>query len=136
METINIQMDEITLTDAAASAVRELMEKRELENYALRVYVGGGGCSGFQYGMALDDKVRDADLVFTHQGVKVIIDEMSINYMRGSTIDYVDELMGSGFQIHNPNAVAACGCGNSFRTQEDASQAGFQYSGKSWAPSD
>jgi iron-sulfur cluster assembly protein len=112
--------DEITMSEAAADAVREIVAKKELAGYGLRVYVAGGGCSGYQYGMALENNIRDTDLVFTHHDVQVIIDEMSINYLRGSNIDYVDELMGSGFQINNPNAVAACGCGSSFRTEEDS----------------
>ncbi len=116
----DVQTHEITLTKAAADAVRELIEKRDLEGYSLRVYVGGGGCSGYQYGMALEGNIRASDHVFEAEGVKLVVDEMSINYLRGAVIDYVDELMGSGFKIENPNAVASCGCGHSFRTQDDA----------------
>lgn len=112
------QVETITISPAAADAVRELLEKRELEGYGLRVYIQGGGCSGYQYGMALDNNFRDEDLITDSQGVKVIIDEVSINYMRGATVDYVEDLMGSGFKIENPNAVASCGCGSSFRTQD------------------
>jgi len=113
------QTDQITLTDAAADAVRELLAKRNLEGYALRVFVSGGGCSGFQYGMALEGNVRENDLAIDQHGVKVVVDEISINYLAGATIDYVDELMGSGFKIENPNAVSSCGCGSSFRTKDD-----------------
>ena len=113
------QTDQITLTDAAADAVRELLAKRNLEGYALRVFVSGGGCSGFQYGMALEGNVRENDLAIDQNGVKVVVDEISINYLAGATIDYVDELMGSGFKIENPNAVSSCGCGSSFRTKDD-----------------
>ena len=88
------QVETITLTPAAADAVRDLMEKRELEGYGLRVYIQGGGCSGYQYGMALDDNFRDEDLVLDCHGVKVVVDEVSIDYMRGSTVDFVDDLMG------------------------------------------
>ena len=112
------QVETITLTQAAADAVRNLMEKRELEGYGLRVYIQGGGCSGYQYGMALDDNFRDEDLVTECHGVKVVVDEISINYMRGSTVDYVEDVMGSGFKVENPNAIASCGCGSSFRTQD------------------
>ena len=112
------QVETVSLTPAAAEAVRELMAKRELVGYGLRVYIQGGGCSGYQYGMALDDNFRDEDLVTDCDGVKLVVDEVSINYMRGATIDYVDDLMGSGFKVENPNAVASCGCGSSFRTQE------------------
>lgn len=114
------QTDQITLTSAAADAVRELLAKRNLEGYALRIFVSGGGCSGYQYGMALEGNVRDSDLVYEQHDVKLVVDEVSINYLRGSTVDYVDEIMGSGFKIDNPNAVASCGCGSSFRTKEEA----------------
>jgi iron-sulfur cluster assembly accessory protein len=119
-----VQNDQITLTPTAAQAVRELLEKRNLSGYALRVFVSGGGCSGFQYGMALEGNVRDEDLSFEHDGVQVVVDEVSINYLRGATIDYVDDLMGSGFKIENPNAVSTCGCGSSFRTKDEAEASG------------
>ncbi len=114
------QTNQITLTSAAADAVRELLTKRDLEGYALRVFISGGGCSGFQYGMALEENIRDNDLVSEQHGVKIVIDEVSINYLTGATVDYVDELMGSGFKIENPNAVSTCGCGSSFRTKNDS----------------
>lgn len=113
------QTDTITLTPAAATAVQELLAKRNLEGYALRVFISGGGCSGFQYGMALEGNVRENDLVTEQHGVKVVIDEVSIGYLTGATVDYVDEIMGSGFKIENPNAVSSCGCGSSFRTKND-----------------
>ncbi len=115
-----IDLNQVTLTSAAASAVSELLAKRELEGYALRVYVAGGGCSGYQYGMALEGNIRDNDLVFEQHGVRLVVDEISIGYLKGATVDYVDELMGSGFKIENPNAVSSCGCGSSFRTKDDA----------------
>ena len=116
----NIQTNAISITPAAAQAVRELLEKRELEGYALRVFISGGGCSGFQYGMALEGNIRENDLTYETEGVKVVVDEVSIDYLRGSTVDYVDDLMGSGFKIDNPNAVSTCGCGSSFRTKEES----------------
>ncbi len=109
----------ITLTPAAVQAVKELLEKRNLQGYALRVFVSGGGCSGFQYGMALEGNVREEDMRRTFDGVDIVVDEISIDYLRGATVDYVDNLMGSGFKIENPNAVASCGCGSSFRTKDD-----------------
>jgi len=112
------QVETITLTPAAANAVRDLLEKRELDGYGLRVYIQGGGCSGYQYGMALDNNFRDEDLVMEFHGVKVVVDEVSLNYMQGSTVDFVEDVMGSGFKVENPNAVASCGCGSSFRTQD------------------
>ncbi len=116
-------MDEVTtqfisVTPAAADAVKELLSKRNLSGYALRVFVSGGGCSGYQYGMALENNIREQDLQADFHGVQVVVDEVSINYLRGATVDYVDGLMGTGFKIENPNAVAACGCGSSFRTKD------------------
>jgi iron-sulfur cluster assembly protein len=118
MEIEQTNTKQITITSNAAVAVKDLLEKRELGNHALRVYISGGGCAGYQYGMALETNIRDTDHVFKQHDVKVVVDEISIEYLHGSTIDYVDEVMGSGFKIENPNAVAACGCGSSFRTEE------------------
>jgi iron-sulfur cluster assembly protein len=115
-----IQTDTISLTPAAVQAVKELLAKQDLEDYALRVYVSGGGCSGLQYGMALDNNIRDNDITCESDGVKAVVDEVSIQYLRGATIDFVDDLMGSGFKIDNPNATAACGCGNSFSSSDEA----------------
>jgi iron-sulfur cluster assembly protein len=117
-----VQTEGITLTSAAAEAVLELLAKRNLSGYALRVFVSGGGCSGFQYGMALENQIRDLDLTYELHGVKVVVDEVSINYLRGATVDFVDTMMGSGFKIENPNAVSACGCGNSFRTKDSGGE--------------
>ncbi len=117
---IEIQTDDLTLTEAAAQAVQDLLAKRELEGYGLRVYIAGGGCSGYQYGMALENNFRENDKVISAHGVQVVVDEVSLGYLRGATIDFVDELMGSGFKIENPNAVASCGCGSSFKTRDDA----------------
>jgi len=114
----------ITLTPTAVQAVRDLMEQRNLEDYALRIYISGGGCSGFQYGMALDNNFRESDLTSEFDGIKVLVDEVSINYLRGATVDYVNDVMSSGFKIENPNALASCGCGNSFRTSEDPNPSG------------
>ena len=115
----NTDIKTIDLTAAAAVAVKELLEKRELEDYALRIYVQGGGCSGFQYGMALENNIREQDTVIEEHDVKVVIDEVSIGYMKGASIDYVEDVMGSGFKIENPNALSSCGCGNSFETEGD-----------------
>lgn len=108
----------LDLTAAAAGAVKDLLKKRELVDYALRVYVQGGGCSGFQYGMALENNIREQDTVIEEHGVKVVIDEVSIGYMQGASIDYVEDVMGSGFKIDNPNAMSSCGCGNSFEAKD------------------
>lgn len=114
----------IDLTPSAAQAVKDLMAKKNLEGYALRVFIQGGGCSGFQYGMALDNRTLENDTEVEFHGVKLLVDEMSINYLRGATVDFVDEMMGSGFKITNPNAVSSCGCGQSFRTSESAEDSG------------
>ena len=110
----------LNLTPTAAEAVKNLLEKRNLEGYALRVFVQGGGCSGFQYGMALEGKIREQDTVVEEHEIQVVIDEVSIEYMRGASIDYIEDVMGSGFKIDNPNAIASCGCGNSFQTSDDS----------------
>ena len=115
-----VQSEIVNITPAAAQAVSELLSKRNLEGYALRVFVSGGGCSGFQYGMALDGNVRETDFSVDFQGVKLVVDEISIDYLRGATIDYEENLMGGGFKVENPNAVSSCGCGSSFRTKDDA----------------
>jgi len=125
METISIsdvQTHSITLTPSAAARVRSLLTERNLPDYALRVFVSGGGCSGLQYGMALEGQVRQDDLRFRAGDVEVVIDPMSIGYLGGATIDYVDDLMGGGFKVDNPNAVASCGCGHSFRADGQPAQ--------------
>jgi iron-sulfur cluster assembly protein len=114
------QTEKITLTLAAADAVRDLLTKRNLSGYALRVFIAGGGCSGYQYGMALEDNIRPTDLSYEYDGVQVVVDEVSINYLKGATIDYVESVMGSGFKIENPNAVSSCGCGSSFKTKDES----------------
>ena len=110
----------VHLTKAAASRVKDLIEERNLVGYALRVYVSGGGCSGYQYGMGLDDNAREDDLRFVFNDIEVIVDPQTMDYMQGATIDYVDDLMGGGFKVENPQAVASCGCGHSFRTSDEA----------------
>ena len=115
-----LEDEKIALTPSAVQAVRDLMAKRDLTGYALRVFVSGGGCSGLQYGMALEGKIREQDFTLDFEDVKVVVDEVSINYLRGATVDYVENVMGSGFKIENPNAVSACGCGSSFRTKDEA----------------
>ena len=108
----------LDLTVAAADAVKNLLKKRDLDGYALRVFVQGGGCSGFQYGMALEGNIREQDTVLEDHGVKVIIDEISIEYMRGASIDYVEDVLGSGFKIDYPNAASSGGCGSSFQNKD------------------
>lgn len=113
----------VSLTDGALSQLQSLLEKEANAQLALRVFVSGGGCSGLQYGMAFDDNVRPGDEVVQQGGVRVLIDDFSAPYLRGSEIDYVDSLMGAGFTVHNPNAVKSCSCGHSFDTGEDTETA-------------
>jgi iron-sulfur cluster assembly protein len=108
----------VTLTDIAAQKVGEFLSGEEHQGAGLRVAVRGGGCSGFQYQLALDEK-RDGDCVFEHEGIRIMVDEASLRYVDGSTVDYTESLMGSGFQVNNPNVVAACGCGSSFRVADE-----------------
>ncbi|MBI1331880.1 MAG: iron-sulfur cluster insertion protein ErpA [Armatimonadetes bacterium] len=108
----------ITLTERAATELKDLMSSQNKENAALRVWVAGGGCSGLSYGMALDENEPEADdQVFENDGVKLIIDSLSLGYMEGSSVDYVDDVLGGGFKIENPNATSTCGCGSSFKTE-------------------
>ncbi|MDX1600309.1 MAG: iron-sulfur cluster assembly accessory protein [Anaerolineales bacterium] len=107
---------DIDVTPEALKRVRSLMEERSLEDHALRVFVHGGGCSGLQYGMALENQPRETDHRFGFDDVQIVIDPQSLSFLAGSTIDYVDDLMGGGFKIENPNAVSSCGCGHSFKT--------------------
>ena len=110
----------LQLTDAAASRLRELTVAEENPDIGLRVYVYSGGCSGFRYGMMLEDAPTPEDRILESNGVKVYVDGRSIDLLQGAQIDYVDTLMGAGFTVNNPNAVSACGCGSSFRTAESA----------------
>ena len=118
------ETDVITLSEKAAEAVRSVLERQGKEGYGLRVFVTGGGCSGFQYGMTLEAEPEEDDYVFQHHGIRVFVDPVSFTYLKGSFIDYVETLMGGGFKIENPNAVASCGCGPSFRTADSAGDGG------------
>ena len=114
----------VSLTDAAASKLAELTKDETSPEIGLRVYVYSGGCSGFRYGMMIEDAPTADDQVLEDQGIKVYVDTKSIDLLRGAQIDYVDTLMGAGFTVNNPNAVAACGCGSSFRTAESGGSPG------------
>ena len=112
----------VSLTDGAAAKIKDLVAGNEnAEESALRVAVRGGGCSGFQYSLALD-KAKDDDHVFEHNGVAVVVDKVSMQFVFGSEVDYVEGLQGAGFQVNNPNVVAACGCGSSFQVKEEAAE--------------
>jgi iron-sulfur cluster assembly protein len=114
----------VRISDAAAGKLKELTATEANPEIGLRVYVYSGGCSGYRYGMMLEDQPTSEDMTVESNGVRVYVDGQSQQYLTGSEIDYVDTLMGAGFTVNNPNAVAACGCGSSFRTAESAGQAG------------
>ena len=124
MSTTTVEMTEtILFTDAARDMVRNLLTQKNVPDYGLRVFVAGGGCSGMQYGMALEAEPRPYDHVFDNGGVKLFVDPTSMMYLTGATVDYEDSLMGGGFRIENPNAVSSCGCGTSFKTKDSAGAA-------------
>lgn len=104
----------VTLTESAAGRVKELIAKEGNAALMLRLGVAGGGCSGFQYGIGLDDKLAPDDVVFEQHGVKLVVDQTSLELVSGTEIDFVEDLAGSAFQFHNPRATSTCGCGSSF----------------------
>ena len=121
---IDQQPTVVSLTDAAASKLRELTKEETNPDVGLRVYVYSGGCSGYRYGMMLEDAPTPEDNRLDVNGINVYVDGQSISLLQGSQIDYVDTLMGAGFTVNNPNAVSGCGCGSSFRTEESAGSPG------------
>jgi iron-sulfur cluster assembly protein len=110
----------IEITDKGAEKVHEFLtaQQADVTLAGLRVGVRGGGCSGFQYQLAFDEQ-RESDVVFESHGLKLLVDQESLQFVRGSTIDYEESLQGAGFKVNNPNVVAACGCGSSFRVAEE-----------------
>jgi len=116
--------NQVTLTQSAALAVRDVMVNKNMQDYALRLFVSGGGCSGYQYGLALDNNIRSEDTIFETDGIKLVVDEVSIKYLQGATVDYVESMTASGFKIDNPNAAASCGCGQSSSTSQEDSSCG------------
>ena len=110
----------ITLSDKGAEKVREFLATQAAvaDTAGLRVGVRGGGCSGFQYALAFDQQ-REGDSVFEDKGIRLLVDGQSLPYVHGSTIDFVDGLQGAGFKVDNPNVIAACGCGSSFRVADE-----------------
>ena len=113
----------VNVTEAAVNQLKEILAKKGNPDLGLRIAVYPGGCSGFQYYMALDDTQNEDDLIFEVSGIRVFIDELSSTFLEGSQVDYVDTLMGGGFAVHNPNAVSSCGCGHSFRTANEGGSA-------------
>ncbi|MDX1513848.1 MAG: iron-sulfur cluster insertion protein ErpA [Gammaproteobacteria bacterium] len=104
----------IQLTSSAVSKVQELVAKQGRTSALLRVYIQGGGCSGFQYGFSFDDAPQEDDAVFERDGVRLVVDPLSIQYLTGAEVDYKEDLEGARFVINNPNATTTCGCGSSF----------------------
>lgn len=114
MEATTYEPMALKFSDAAAQKVKALIAEEENENLKLRVFVTGGGCSGFEYGFTFDEDVEDDDTQIENAGVALLIDSLSYQYLAGSQVDFKEDLQGSRFVVNNPNAVTTCGCGNSF----------------------
>jgi len=114
MNAITDLQDPLVFTDSAANKVKEMIDEENNANLKLRIAVSGGGCSGFQYGFTLDEVINEDDTVLNKNGVQLLIDPMSIQYLMGAEIDYQDGIEGSQFVIKNPSATSTCGCGSSF----------------------
>jgi iron-sulfur cluster assembly protein len=112
--------DIIFLTEAAALQIKEMMKHNEEDGAFLRIAVQGGGCSGLSYGVGFDHEVKDGDSQFEQFGINILVDKESAPVLKGTKIDYKQSMMGGGFTIDNPNAIASCGCGSSFRTASNA----------------
>ena len=122
MNAVNeIPAQAIALSDAAVGKVKSLIEEEGNPALKLRIFVTGGGCSGFQYGLMIEDSPADADQVYQSNGVKLYVDPISVRYLKGAEVDFVDNVAGGGFTIRNPNAVSTCGCGQSFTTDGESS---------------
>lgn len=115
-ETTPVMNPSMTMTEAAAKKASELIDNAQKDSAAIRVFVKSGGCSGYSYGMAIDDRELEGDSLFEDRGVRIVVDKMSLPLVNGSQIDYVENMMGGGFSVNNPHATSACGCGSSFRT--------------------
>ena len=107
----------VTITSKAAEKIQEFMAEEEGKPQFLRIYVQGGGCSGLSYGMGFEKEAEEDDSVIEENGVKVLVDSMSIDHLNGANVDYIESLMGSGFKINNPNVTKSCSCGSSFSTE-------------------
>jgi iron-sulfur cluster assembly protein len=110
----------LTISETACEKIQEMLSAENSPSLFLRIGVREGGCSGFSYGMGFDDEKHDSDKVFDIRGLTVVVDEESAKYLYGVEIDWKESAMGGGFTIHNPNAIATCGCGSSFRTRDEA----------------
>jgi iron-sulfur cluster assembly accessory protein len=121
MTTTNIAESIINVSSIAASKIAELLAEENKQESGLRVFVQGGGCSGFQYGLMIEDSPGDTDQVFQSNGVRLYVDPISVRYLKGAEVDFVDNVAGGGFTIRNPNAVSTCGCGQSFTPDGESS---------------
>jgi iron-sulfur cluster assembly accessory protein len=117
----------INVSTSAASKISELLVEEGKENSGLRVFVQGGGCSGFQYGLMIEEGGGAGDQVFESNGVKLFVDPVSISYLKGAQVDFVDTVTGGGFTIKNPNATSTCGCGSSFSVDGEGSGGHHHY---------
>ncbi|WP_110931477.1 HesB/IscA family protein [Paenibacillus bouchesdurhonensis] len=109
----------INISDSAMARIKQMLEQEETPDMFLRLGVNEGGCSGFSYGMGLDDQESEEDVHMEVDGLKIVVDKESIRYLNGLEIDYKESGMSGGFTIHNPNAIASCGCGQSFRMKNE-----------------
>src|SRR5688572_6364563 len=114
MAEIKARPDPVRVSERAARRIGEILAREGQPELRLRISVSGGGCSGFQYDFALDDQAEEGDIAIEQGGAKVVVDGMSLMYLLGCELDYVEDLTGSYFRVSNPNATASCGCGNSF----------------------
>ena len=105
---------DIQISDSAANRLMNLIASKDNANLLFRVYIQGGGCSGFQYGFQFEEEAASDDLEFDKSGVRVVVDPMSLQYLDGAEVDFIDDLQGSRFVVNNPNAATTCGCGSSF----------------------
>jgi iron-sulfur cluster assembly accessory protein len=117
----------INVSHSAASKISELLAEEQKQNSGLRVFVQGGGCSGFQYGLMIEESEGSGDQVFESNGIRLFVDPISIRYLKGAEVDFVDTVTGGGFTIKNPNATSTCGCGSSFTTEEGAAAGGHEH---------
>jgi len=124
IELTQVTPAEVMLTENAAAKIQSLLAQEENKDLHLRVFVSGGGCSGFEYGFTFDDDIKDSDTVVENHGVKLLVDQMSMGMLKGAEIDYKKSLQGESFVIKNPNAASTCGCGKSFTPAESGQGCG------------
>ena len=105
-----VETDTITVTPSAVQAISELITERNLEGYSLRLFVAGKSCSGYQYGMSLDNAITETDISISVDAIKIVVDNASIEYLKGAKLDFIDDERGKGFMVDNPNAASSCGC--------------------------